>query len=65
MCIIYRKDTLSFAAGIQNVLHVEVSIRNYALHVFCARGKATGYKTHCGHNFYLILQQHVAYSRFR
>ena len=24
---------------------------------FCARGKAEGYKTHLGHNFYLILQQ--------
>ena len=35
--------------------HVKCS--NYALGVFCARGTAEGYKTHRGHNYYLILQQ--------
>ena len=35
--------------------HVKCS--NYALGVVCAKGAAEGYKTHRGHNYYLILQQ--------
>ena len=35
MCIIYRRDSLSFVAGIENVFLVEVPFRNYAHGVFC------------------------------
>ena len=34
-----------------------IKCRNYTLGVFCARGKAEGYKTPCGSKFYLILWQ--------
>ncbi len=34
-----------------------IKCSNYALGVFCARGAAEGYKTHRGHNYYLILHQ--------
>ena len=53
MCIIYGKDTLSFAAGIQNVFLVEVSSRNYAHGVFCIPRLHLGHKRHIGHNSYI------------
>ena len=53
MCIIYREDTLNFATGIQNVFLVEVSNRNYALHVFCIPRLCLGHKKHVGHNSYI------------
>ena len=43
-----------------SILHYYIGVikcSNYALGVFCARGAAEGYKTHRGHNYYLILQQ--------
>ena len=54
MCIIYRKDTLSFAAGIQNVFLVEVSNRNYAHGVFCIPQLRFGHKKHVGYNSYTV-----------
>ena len=34
-----------------------IKCSKYDQGVFCARGKAEGYKTHCVHNCYSILQQ--------
>ena len=52
MCIIYRRDTLSFTADIQNVFLVKVSNRNYAHCVFCIPQLCFGHKKHVGHNSY-------------
>ena len=51
--IIYRKDTLTFAAGIQNMFLVEVSNRNYAHCVFCIPRLCLGHKKHIGHNSHI------------
>merc|ERR1712240_115075 len=44
MCIIYRKYTLLFVAGIQHVFLGEVSHRYYSQGVFCIPGLRLGHK---------------------
>ena len=53
MCIIYGKDILNFAAGIQSVFLVEVSDKNYAHGVFCIPRLCLGHKKYVGHKSYI------------